>query len=152
MKCKTIHKKLIFYIEGDLPENEMQEVGVHISGCRDCASFAAEIKKTLSIVHLEKQTQVSPFFYTRLKARMDRQQEAQVRHRNIPLWESILQPAFFSVLLLAGIYTGIKIGGQAVGKDSSPVYAEMEVIPFLNEMHSEPLESFLMEQLNDNTE
>ncbi len=145
MKCKTIHKKLIFFVEGDLPEKEMQEVRFHLSGCSRCKAFAEEMKKTLNIVQLEKSAPVSPYFYTRLKARMEKQQEAVVGQESLSLWGRVLQPVMFSVLLMAGIYTGIKIGGQARAEKSLPLNTRTEVIPFLNEMQSEPLESFLME-------
>ena len=113
MKCRTLHKKLIFFIENELPPKEMHEVENHLNKCPDCLAFAEEIKKTLAIVHLEKAVEVSPFFYTRLKARMLKQEEMTLQKKQFPLWENILQPAMFTVLLVGGIYTGIKIGKLA---------------------------------------
>jgi hypothetical protein len=56
-----------------------------------------------------------------------------------------LQPAFFSLLLLAGVYTGIKIGQPATTETDHNIFAETELVPFLNEMEAEPIETFLME-------
>ena len=145
MNCRIIHKKLIFFLEGDLTKKEAEEISAHLAQCSECAAFAEDMKKTLSIVEIEKFPEVNPFFYTRLKARLEKETEAVYRPAGFPLWEKVLQPALFSLLLVAGIYTGIKIG-QPVNDDLSTVsYAESELIPYLNEMEAEPLETFLME-------
>jgi len=62
-----------------------------------------------------------------------------------PLWRKVLQPAMFSLLLLAGIYTGIKIGQSATVELTTLQSAENELVPYLNEMEAEPIENFLME-------
>jgi anti-sigma factor RsiW len=145
MKCKIIHKKLIFFIEGELPQNEMKEIALHLNKCTECAAFADELRKTLAAAEREKNIQVSPYFFNRLKARMENQPEAPSPVHEFPVWERLLQPAVFSVLLLAGIYTGIKVGARATGELPASGYAEMEIIPFINELEAEPLEMFLME-------
>src|SRR5690554_3937691 len=113
MKCKTLHKKLIFFLEGDLPEKEAREIKLHLNECADCAAFAEDMKKTLDIIQAEKSPEVNPFFYTRLKARMESEEVREKQQIGFPVWERILQPALFSLLLLAGVYTGIKIGQPA---------------------------------------
>lgn len=145
MKCKTLHKKLVFFLEGDLTDNKAQEIKVHLNECADCASFADEMKKTLEIIQAEKSPEVSPFFYTRLKARMENEKVQEKQRVGFPVWDKVLQPAFFSLLLLAGIYAGIKTGQQATSETNRNIVAETELVPFLNEMETEPLENFLME-------
>ena len=39
MKCNKLYKKLIFYSEGGLPENEMEKVKIHLLECQECAVF-----------------------------------------------------------------------------------------------------------------
>ncbi|HDR52047.1 MAG TPA: zf-HC2 domain-containing protein [Mariniphaga anaerophila] len=145
MKCKTLHKKLIFFLEDDLPENEAIEMKAHLAECESCAAFAEDMQKTLGIIQIEKSPEVNPFFYTRLKARMENEKVQEKQRVGFPVWEKVLQPAFFSLLLLAGIYTGIKIGQPATAKTSHSIFAETELVPFLNEMQTEPIETFLME-------
>jgi len=145
MKCKTLHKKIIFFLEGELPKEEMEQVKLHLSECNDCAAFAEEMKKTFAILQSEKSLAVNPFFYTRLKARIENRAAKQNEILKNPVWARILQPAFFSVLLIAGIYTGIKIGQPAVNKTELIVYSEQEMIPYLNEMENETIEGFLLQ-------
>jgi len=145
MKCKTLHKKLIFFLEGDLPENEANEMKAHLAECESCAAFAEDMKKTLGIIQTEKSPDVNPFFFTRLKTRIEKQAEKTAKPTGFPVWEKVLQPAFFSLLLMAGIYTGIKIGQPANTEANKSIFAETELVPFLNEMDAEPIETFLME-------
>jgi len=145
MKCKTLHNKLIFYLEGDLPEKEMKQVRIHLSGCSECAEFAGEMRKTLNVLETEKSPEVNPFFYTRLKAKMEAGAQSSEKVTGHPALTRILQPALFSLLLLIGIYSGIKIGQKAQGQLYATANAEEQVIPYLNEMEAEPIEAFLME-------
>jgi hypothetical protein len=50
------------------------------------------------------------------------------------VWKKVLQPAFFSLLLLAGIYTGIKIGQPSNTGTNQNIYSEIELVPYLIEM------------------
>jgi predicted anti-sigma-YlaC factor YlaD len=145
MKCKTLHTKIIFFTEGSLPAREMEKIKIHLENCSDCAAFYNEMKKTLAVIENEKTPQLNPFFYTRVKARLENQVENVAVTRQNPVLVRILQPALFSLLLLAGIYAGVKIGQPAKINSDSSVYTENEIVPYLNEMETEAIENFLME-------
>ena len=143
MQCKNLHKKLIFFLEGELSEKEMNTIKNHLNDCIECKNFAADLKKTLGIIETEKLMEVNPFFYTRLKAKIEKQQKTKIAFWQ-PFFVKVLQPAFFSLLLVAGIYSGIKIA-EPIDKEAFQNQKNTEMIPFLNEMSSEPIEAFLME-------
>lgn len=145
MNCKTLHTKIIFFLEEELPDCEMEEIKVHLESCPGCIAFASEMKKTLTVLHNDKLQEVNPFFYTRVKARLENQEAEKTAARRNPVLMRILQPALFSMLLLGGIYAGIKIGQPAGINPGSPVYTENEMIPYLNEMETESIENFLIE-------
>jgi anti-sigma factor RsiW len=145
MKCKTIHSKIIFYLDGELAQDEMEQIKLHLSECNDCKAFAAELQKSLAILESEKAPKVNPFFYTRLKAKIETQIGGQNEIYRRPVLLSVLQPVFFSILLIAGIYAGIKIGQLANSTPASAIYAEQDLIPYLDEMKNETIETFLME-------
>lgn len=145
MKCRTIHKNLIFFLEGDLPQKETEQIKVHLSGCEQCAAFAEDMKKTLGIIEKEKAIETNPFFYTRLKAKLESQTQAEKVRFWKPVLVKVVQPVFFSVLLIAGIYTGFKIGTPVRVNTAFANYTTEEIVPYLNEMQSEPIEEFLME-------
>ena len=145
MKCKTLHKNLIFFLEGDLPAQAMIKFERHLSECQDCSAFALEVKSTLEIIEIEKSAEPNPFFYTRLKAKLENQELVQ----KSKFWQlsvsKVLQPVFFSIILLIGIYGGIKIGQPLPSDVSNSTSTKHEMIPYFNEMATEPIETFLME-------
>lgn len=144
MKCKELHSKLIFFFDEELPAKEMQAVQEHLNDCTDCALFAEDMKKTLSILETEKTPELNPFFYTRLKAKMESQEVEQVLNRR-PVLVQVLQPVAFSIILLIGIYAGIKLGATGTTSKTTTVLVEQDMIPYWNELDAEPIESFLMQ-------
>ena len=76
---------------------------------------------------------------------MENRASAQHELQQKSILVKILQPAFFSVLLMAGIYTGVKIGQPANETNSTEVISDQDVIPYLNEMETETIEAFLIE-------
>ncbi|NOR76397.1 MAG: hypothetical protein GQ525_14720 [Draconibacterium sp.] len=145
MKCKNLHKKLIFFIDEDLSAKDMKQVQVHLSECNTCAAFAEDMKKTLGIVELEKSPTINPFFYTRVKAKLENQESAEMQILQRPIFARVLQPVMFSILLIIGVYSGIKIGEPTPIKVYSTSLLDQDAVPYLNEMEAESIESFLME-------
>ncbi len=145
MKCKTLHKKLIFFIEGDLSTKEMKQFELHLSECPDCLAFALEMKNTLGIIEIEKSIEINPYIYTRIKAKLENQEMERVSVVNRPVLVRILQSLAFSVILLLGIYGGIKLGQPHQTELGNNTISEQQMIPYLNEMATEPIEAFLME-------
>lgn len=142
MKCNKVHNKLIFFVEGELPGEEMQAVQEHLHHCPECALFAEELKLSLSILETEKEPEINPFFYTRVKAKLEKQDEQLLQRR--PVFVRVLQPFAFSLILLLAIYGGIKFGASSA-ETGKKLTAQQEMIPYLNEMDVEPLENFLMQ-------
>ncbi|MDB4583908.1 zf-HC2 domain-containing protein [Draconibacterium sp.] len=145
MNCKKAHNKLIFFLEKELPISDMKQVQEHINSCSDCALFVEEMKKTLSILAAEKSPEVNPFFYTRLKAKLENQETERESAVGRPVLARVLQPVAFSIILLLGIYGGIKLGQPYQPELANSSFSEQQMIPYLNEMATEPIEAFLME-------
>jgi len=145
MECKTIHKELIFFLEGDLPSEKAGQIEMHLNECSTCAAFAKEMKATLGILEAEKSPAINPFFYTQLKAKLENRESEEPAFLKRPVLVRVLQPALFSVLLIIGIYSGIKIGQPSPVKVFSSMQFEQEAVPYFNEMEAESIETFLME-------
>lgn len=144
MKCKTVHTNLIFFLEKELPVSEMKQVQEHLDNCPDCALFAEEMKKTFSILEAEKVTEVNPYFYTRVKAKLDNQKakEKVVLGRSVLV--RVLQPIAFSILLILGVYGGIKMGDTGSTRQIASTLEEQAMIPYWNELDAEPIENYLL--------
>jgi anti-sigma factor RsiW len=145
MECKTIHKELIFFLEGDLPSEKAGQIEMHLNECSACAAFAEEMKETLGILEAEKSPAVNPFFYTQLKAKLENRESAEPAFFKRVVLAQVLQPALFSILLIIGIYSGIKIGQPSPVKVFSTTQFKQDAVPYFNEMKTESIETFLME-------
>ena len=141
MKTKCIQNDLIFYLDNELSVEKKIAVEKHLEECADCRSFLAFLLESVQIIEKEKNPEVSPFFYTRLSARLDEKPEYQTQSQ----WVRLAQPAFFSLVLLAGIYGGLKLGSNA----SSPKVNQQTTsgVQMLNDFAAEPIESFLLDEL-----
>ena len=141
MKNECIHKDLIFYLDNELSVEKRTSVEKHLEECADCRSFLVFLQDEMQIIGKEKNQEVSPFFYTRLSARLNEKSECQTQSQ----WVRLAQPAFFSLVLLAGIYGGLKLGGNA----SSPEVNQQVTssVQMLNDFAAEPIESFLLDEL-----
>lgn len=145
MNCKSIHSKLIFFIEGDLPDNDLKIVSEHLLQCPECMAYAESLRKALEVVELEKQYDPSSYFYTRLKSRLEKQLEPSLELPGGVWWERVVQPAIFAILLLAGMYVGFLSGRMGGETSRYTANQNTEIIPFLNELEIEPIETFLIE-------
>lgn len=141
MKCKHIHKELIFYIDNELSEEKRITIEKHLESCADCRSFLSFLKEEMHLIAEEKKPEVSPYFYTRLSARLHETPDYQIQSA----WLRIAQPAFFTLLLIAGIYGGLRLGTNA---SSVPNFQPAQsTFQFVNDFKAEPIESFLLEEL-----
>jgi hypothetical protein len=143
MNCKKVHSKLIFFVEKELPVSEMEQLRQHLGDCPGCARFAEDMKLTLGILDNDNVRTENPFFFTRVKARLEKQQEEPLESRSV--FVRILQPVAFSIVLLLGVYGGFKLGQPAKTELITNVFEESRMVMYLNEMDAEPLETFLME-------
>lgn len=139
MNCRQCHNDLIFYIEGHLSEERRQAVEAHLQICGDCASFMDYLNSTLKVIDAEKELKPSPFLFTRIKARL----EPERRENTAGIWQKVWQPAVFSLLLILGIYSGIRLG-QEFSAGMTQDYVTGDIAPLMNEMSVEPMELFLM--------
>lgn len=141
MKHDSIHKDLIFYIDNELSVEKRIAVKKHLEECADCRSFLAFLKEGMQVIEKEKNPEVTPFFYTRLSARLEEKPKYQAQNQ----WARLAQPAFFALILILGIYGGLRIGDNA----SSPRVNQPTTssIQMLNDFEAEPIESFLLDKL-----
>ncbi len=141
MKHESIHNDLIFYIDNELSVEKRIAVEKHLEECADCRSFLVFLQEGMQIIEKEKNPEVSPFFYTRLSARLEEKPEYQAQSQ----WARLAQPAFFSIILLLGIYGGLRLGSNASFPKANPPATSS--VQLLNDFEAEPIESFLLNEL-----
>ena len=141
MKCRKCRDQLLSFLEGSLSGSELAKVEDHLAVCLRCRGFALHLKEALALVDREMVIEPSPYFYTRVKARL--QEHKQPERERIAY--RILQPAFFSMLLLLAIFTGIQLG-KMTSSETVANETTVNYFPWMNEIEGEPIETFLMKQ------
>jgi predicted anti-sigma-YlaC factor YlaD len=140
INCKKCHNELIPYLEGLLKGPELKEVELHLEECASCRGFAGYLSESFGVIGRSKFIENDPFFYTRLKAKLENQSVSG--HEKIS-FTRILQPVLLTLVLMVAIIAGIGIG--SIGRSSKTGdYAMENLDPWINEIHSEPIETFLM--------
>lgn len=113
MNCKEIRKKLIFFIDKELSEEENVYISNHLKDCRDCSFLYNKLQNTLSVTETEKKIPVNPYFYNLRFTNYDlRFQEDKF----IPSFIKILKPVYISAIFVIAIFIGINIGNSIFEK------------------------------------
>jgi predicted anti-sigma-YlaC factor YlaD len=141
MKHDSIHKNLIFYLGNELSDELRISVEEHLKECAECQRMLEFLKEEMQVIEKEKNPEASPFFFTRLSTRLD----DRPQYRQQGLWLRIAQPAFFSVMLILGIYGGLQIGSST--SSGRLIQESTSTIQIMNDFEAEPIESFLLYEL-----
>lgn len=154
MNCSDVHKHLVEYLEGDLSEESKKMLEKHMDNCTSCYKMLSAFR--VAWLELKNETiPYQPFFYTRLKERME---QKQVYSSSLfpRLKQVIIQPAIFLVVLALGIYIGIQLGQgieprytstyQTGQTDYIELYAKSQ---YLNGMELEVIEQEMLTEDTD---
>jgi anti-sigma factor RsiW len=136
MKCKSIEKKLVYYLEGGLSDAERQFFSHHIELCTDCAAKAEYLKSSFQWLETEKKTEVKPFLYTRIKARM------ATDNRKVYQWA--FAPLAFASVLVVGLIVGTLVA-QVTIQPTTVQSQELTVAQLFDDTQIETMELSLLE-------
>ena len=153
MNCREIEKILPKYIEDKLSSEQNQEVLNHIDSCNNCSILHSKLIKILSLLKPTSDIQEQPFYYTRLKQKMENQKEIKVSFLHPALLKKLMQPAIYLVSLFLAVYIGILIGSGSSyqnkyshvkedDKDYIEIFAEYQ---YMNDFEIETIENILIE-------
>lgn len=138
MNCKSIDKKMVFYLEGGLSVAEQQIVSQHIAHCADCAAKLEYLRTSFQLLETVKTTEVKPFLFTRIKARME------TRHQTVRRW--VLAPLAVASVLAVGLVFGVVIGKMTLTPSLSTTVVDYNVADLFNDAQ---MESSAYKLLND---
>jgi hypothetical protein len=144
MKCNKLYKDLIFFVEGSLSPERKKEINYHLSDCDTCRKFVNELTYSLEIIDKEKKIETNPFLYSRILYKINNFEESAHTFRVFAL--KTLRPVFVILLILFGIFSGIKLGNsyssKYINEDS-----ELQIITYyLNDLQHESVETILLSE------
>jgi anti-sigma factor RsiW len=98
MDCTNARTWIFKRIDGDLPAEESARLDAHLEGCASCARELKLLMIPRRIARALPVFKPSPFFYTRLRARI-----AESESQSITIWQIILTLSRHLVPALAAI-------------------------------------------------
>ena len=135
MDCKNIENQLLFYIEGELPQEEQNTIEKHLAHCSSCMGKYEFLKTSLQVIESEKKQEVKPFLYTRIQSKL----EASVARQQRWVWTPVLATAVLVFGLVIGTFVGKMTMAPRISADSN-----YEVAYLFNDTQLESLEYKLL--------
>ncbi len=125
MSCNEARSLLSSYLDGAVTGRQMQAVGDHLEGCRDCADEYAMLQQTQQLVAALPRPQAPADLALKLRIAVSR--EAAMARR--PRWEGFrvrLQNSLDALMLpaTAGLVSALLIFGMLVGLFTIPTPAQ----------------------------
>ncbi|MFH1288806.1 MAG: zf-HC2 domain-containing protein [bacterium] len=117
MNHKEIPKKVLLYIDNDLPKPEIENMREHINSCSDCRERLKGFEKIWKLEG-EKKLEPSPYIWTKLEAEIKGYEQNPVLFGIFYVkrkFAYILQPVTAAVLLFISVFTGY-FGGAFLSK------------------------------------
>lgn len=112
MKCEKVREQMLELVTAEA--QAAPEVGEHLQSCAACALELQEMRKTMLLLDEWQAPEPSPFFNTRLKARI-REAEAEAAERSVWQLRWFRKPALAGALAAAlfiagaGSYTWVRM-------------------------------------------
>ena len=119
MNCEHFRDQMLDAMQGTASA-ELEE---HVRACGACARELETLKKTSALLEEWTVPEVSPYFHSRLRARIREQREQAA-----PWWEWIRKPALAAALaVLMAVGIGLLIPGAQEPVAQSPVQTRPQV-------------------------
>ena len=122
MKHTLVQQTLLLYLDGNLPNDEMQQIREHLSTCSDCSRQLDALASVWQSETRHERLSLSPFLWTKLQAQIEEYEQTPAFIGNI---KRVLQgfrarsvPALaVCVAIAVGVYLGTPRGSQWREKD-----------------------------------
>jgi len=139
MNCRDVEKMLSAYSDGESPSETKALIDSHVRSCESCRRLLEETRALSKALDVLPAAKASPFFYTRLKSRI----QAGERVQRTPWTERLLIPASAAAIALLGFWLGTVAGGNgdAAKQENSSLNAAAST-SYLDTFDSVPSASF----------
>lgn len=107
MRCRTVQRKLSAFLDGELSEKATSHIAEHLSRCPTCPQEAASLSSVWEELGEMHAIDPSPYFWTRLSARIAQAEEQRFLLKEIwGMLHRLLVPATVIVASVVGLWIG----------------------------------------------
>lgn len=112
MRHKSIQKKLLRYLEKDLPESEQREIQNHLQSCQICQDDLKYLETLWQINRSDGRLTAPPFLWTRISAEFRADEKHSLFDGVKSSIPRVLQSAILIGILFLTLIGGIKLGNM----------------------------------------
>ncbi len=113
MRHKLIRKKLLRYLDKDLPESEQREIGNHLQSCQVCQDDLKYFETLWRIERSDSRLTAPPFLWTRISTRFRDDKKYGLFDGLKNSVTRIWRPVFLIGVLFLALVGGIKLGNMS---------------------------------------
>jgi len=110
MGHRRFKKRLSAYLDGELTEGACQEMEAHLERCPTCQWELVEMRYIDEMVHGMERLTPSPYFLTRLKARLAEGKEPRYGFLPLTWCKRLVAPVAVGVVLFVSVIAGGYMG------------------------------------------
>ena len=125
MQHKLIRKKLLRYLDNDLPERERKVIKDHLQSCQSCQAVLKNIEMLWSIKQPVKTMTAPPFLWSRISARIKTEEKQDFFKEKKGSLLHVLRPTMMIGALVLILISGIKLGNMITPLPTD----QIEVLP-----------------------
>ena len=126
MKCQEIENSMMDYLEGNLPEETMQQMEEHLRGCESCKRVLQETQILLTAMENTREMKPSAGVRQGFLEALEEEKGKQGKVRSLQAgsggWKTAFQIAASILLVIAGY----GIGTYTIGQESKGQIAQLE--------------------------
>ncbi len=134
MKHKEIQKKLLRYIDAELPQEERKEIQLHLEQCEQCRKDVELLYGVWNISQSIERMQPSPFLWNKISAQLEgKAQKERLIHKAGAFIRQTARPALTAAVAALALFIGIQIGGYL----NTKTFSKQQTTQTTNELQDE---------------
>ena len=155
MRCRRVRRRLSAFLDGELSEKQASQMAEHIAACPDCQQEVASLSSVWEQLGERREVDPSPYFWTRLRARIA---QAEERRFSLDHVLGMLSRLLVPATTVAASVVGLWIGGalyDIYGEDRLDPWEQAATVLHLDALDDFPAESIglaYMELVSDQGE
>ena len=107
MRCRRVQRRLSAFLDGELSEKQTSRIAEHLSGCPNCQQEVASLSSVWEQLGETHEVDPSPYFWTRLSARIAQAEERRFSLDNVlGMLNRLLVPATVVAASVVGLWIG----------------------------------------------
>jgi predicted anti-sigma-YlaC factor YlaD len=138
MKCSRIRRRLSAFLDGEVTEEEKQQILEHLKFCPDCQKELDELHKLSDSLDSFEEIEPSPYFMIRLKQRIaEREERSLIRFPFVEWTRHVAVPVGVTALIIFSLFLGGHLGKamyQTIAESESRLETEFADLLCVNSL------------------